>query len=81
MRQLTIPERHQLKVARATLLLSDGMAVVMGGPTKHEARGIIQGLTGRRPCEECTSRDAASGLRVCNPCAASYRRAIQQAGN
>ena len=77
MKQLTVPERHQLKVARDTLLLSDGMAVVMGGPNKHESRNIIQGLTGKRPCEGCTSRDAASGLRVCNRCAAAYRRAIQ----
>ena len=80
MKQLTVPERHQLKVARATLLLSNGEAILMGGPNKHESRNIIQGLTGRRPCEECISRDAASGLRVCNPCAAAYRRAIQ-AGN
>ena len=76
MSQLTVPERHQLKVARDTLRLSNGMAVVMGGPTKHEARNIIMALTGKRPCEECDERNAANGLRVCNNCAAAYERAI-----
>ena len=39
-RRLTTPERHQLKVARDTLKMSDAMAGVMGGPSKAEARRI-----------------------------------------
>jgi hypothetical protein len=47
MRKLSVPERHQLKIARKTLTLSDVGAVCMGGPSKEEARRIIQDLTGR----------------------------------
>lgn len=49
MRKLTIPERHQLKIARDTMKMSDVGALIMGGPTKDEARGIIRRLTGRKP--------------------------------
>jgi hypothetical protein len=48
---LSVPERHQLKVARDTLKMSDAMARVMGGPTKAEARKIIRDLTGATPRE------------------------------
>lgn len=46
MTKLTTPERHQLKIARATLKMSPVMAAVMGGPTHEEARAIILKLTG-----------------------------------
>ena len=46
MRTLTMPERHQLKIARATLRMSDVGARIMGGPSKEEARKIISRLTG-----------------------------------
>lgn len=46
-RTLSIPERHQLAVARRTLQMSDAFARFMGGPTKEEARRIITRLTGR----------------------------------
>ena len=42
---LTVPEKHQLKVARDTLKMPDAMVRVMGGPTKAEARAIIRYLT------------------------------------
>ncbi len=45
---LTVPERHQLKIARNTLKMSDVGARIMGGPTKEQAREIILRLTGRR---------------------------------
>ena len=45
---LTVPERHQLKIARDTLKMSDVGARIMGGPTKEQAREIILRLTGRR---------------------------------
>jgi hypothetical protein len=48
-RNLTIPEKHQLKVARDTLRMNDVMARVMGGMTKAEARQVIERLTGKKP--------------------------------
>lgn len=44
---LSVPERHQLKIARSTLQMSDMGARVMGGPTKEQAREIIRRLTGK----------------------------------
>lgn len=51
MKKLTIPEKHQLKIARKTLTYSDVGASCMGGPTKEEARKIILQLTGK-PAKE-----------------------------
>ena len=48
-RYLTVPEQHQLKIARKTLKYSDAGARIMGGMTKAEARNIIEKFTGRRP--------------------------------
>ena len=39
--RLSVPEQHQLKIARDTLRMPDAMAAVMGGPTKTEAKAII----------------------------------------
>jgi hypothetical protein len=47
-RALSVPEQHQLRVARQTLRYSDAGARIMGGPTKAEAREIIARLTGRK---------------------------------
>lgn len=47
MRKLSVPERHQLRIARKTLKLSDVGALIMGGPSKDEARQIIRDLTGK----------------------------------
>ncbi len=52
MKTLTVPEKHQLRVARKTLTLSDVGALILGGPTKEEARQIILKLTGKMPVEE-----------------------------
>ena len=49
MRELSVPEKHQLRVARATLKMSDVGALIMGGPNKEQAREIIRKLTGREP--------------------------------
>ena len=46
-----MPERHQLKIARRTLEMSDAGALIMGGPNKAEAREIILRLTGRKAKE------------------------------
>lgn len=45
---LTVPDRHQLRIARATLKMSDAGARIMGGPDKAEAKRIIARLTGNR---------------------------------
>jgi hypothetical protein len=46
-RELSVPEKHQLRIARDTLKSSDAGARILGGPTKDEAREIILLLTGR----------------------------------
>ena len=48
---LSVPDKHQLRIARSTLKLSDAGALIMGGMTKKEALNVIERLTGRRPKE------------------------------
>ena len=43
-RELSVPEKHQLKIARDTLKMSDVGAMIMGGPSKEQAREIIKRL-------------------------------------
>jgi len=50
-RSLTVPERHQLRIARDTLNMPDAMVGVLGGPDKEQARAIIRHLTGKHPTE------------------------------
>lgn len=50
-RYLSVPEQHQLKIARSTLKMSDAGAKIMGGMTKAEARRVIEKLTGLKPKE------------------------------
>jgi len=57
-RTLNVFERHQLKVARDTLKMTDAGAKVMGGPTKAEARQIIKRLTGKMPVENPSGRES-----------------------
>ena len=58
MRKLDVFQKHQLKIARNTLRMSDVGALIMGGMDKETARGIIFKLTGKlvraesRPKEE-----------------------------
>ena len=51
-RYLSVPEQHQLKIARKTLEMSDVGAKIMGGMTKVEARQVILKLTGRKAKED-----------------------------
>jgi hypothetical protein len=44
--QLSIPEQHQFKIAKATLRMSDACAFIMGGMTKHEARSFLLNVAG-----------------------------------
>ncbi len=46
-RKLSVPERHQLRIARDTLKLNDVGVSVLGGMTKPEARAVIKRLTGK----------------------------------
>lgn len=46
-RKLTVPEKHQLRIARYTLKLADPFPNTLGGPSKAEARAIIFRLTGK----------------------------------
>jgi hypothetical protein len=45
-RNLSVFDKHQLRIARKTLTYSDAGALIMGGPTKAEAREIIRRLAG-----------------------------------
>lgn len=51
MQKLSVPEKHQLRIAQKTLKLSNTGASIIGGPTKDEARKIILELTGK-PAKE-----------------------------
>jgi hypothetical protein len=53
-RVLTVPEQHQLRIARQTLRMHPAMARVMGGPTPAEARRIIQALRNPRTARFCS---------------------------
>lgn len=50
-RELSVFDRHALKIARDTLKMSDMGALIMGGPTKEQARETIKRITGKEPKE------------------------------
>jgi hypothetical protein len=67
---LTIPEQHQLRIAKQTLRMSDAGARIMGGMSKAEARAIIRRFLGAAavafydaPQENPPERSAV-GIRV-----------------
>ena len=43
-KSLTVPQKHQLKIAKDTLKMSDVGARVMGGMTKDEARKFLKSI-------------------------------------
>jgi hypothetical protein len=47
MRQLTVPEKHQLKIARKRLTEVENSHLFLGGPSLPEAKEIIKRLTGK----------------------------------
>jgi hypothetical protein len=51
-RRLTIPEQHQLKIAKDTLKMPGPMAGVMGGPSPEEARKIVARLEAKQRAEK-----------------------------
>ncbi len=46
-RELSVPERHQLRIAIDSMNMNPAMLGVMGGPNVDEARKIIKQLTGK----------------------------------
>ena len=46
-RELSVFDKHALKIARDTLKMPDAMLGVMGGPSKDEARATIKRITGK----------------------------------
>ena len=44
MKILTVPERHQLRIAKQTLRMHDAAAAIMGGMTKEEAREFLRSI-------------------------------------
>lgn len=44
---LSVPDQHQLKVARDTLKMPDAMVDIIGGMSKTEARQVVERLTGK----------------------------------
>src|SRR5208337_2949105 len=46
-KNLSVPEKHQLRIARDTMKMSDIGAQIMGGMSKEEARAVILRLTGK----------------------------------
>ena len=51
--KLSVPERHQLKIAKRTWYeLSEMGALILGGMTKDQAYQIIYKLTGKYPIKD-----------------------------
>jgi hypothetical protein len=48
-RRLDTFERHQLKIARATLRMNPAIVAVIGGPSIAEAKLLVAELTERKP--------------------------------
>ena len=42
--ELTTPQKHQLKIAKDTLKMSDAGAKVMGGMTKNDAKKFLKSI-------------------------------------
>jgi len=42
--ELTVPQQHQLKIAKKTLKMNDAMAMIMGGMSKPEARDFLKSI-------------------------------------
>lgn len=43
-KSLSVPEKHQLKIAKDTLKMSDAGARIMGGMDKDEARKFLKSI-------------------------------------
>ena len=84
-RKLSVPDRHQLRIARETLKLHDAMVAVMGGPSKAEAREIIRRYEmeyGRNPGSEKkrNKRTNPRHRKAANPSTSLMTMALAGAG-
>jgi hypothetical protein len=44
MKEISVFDKHQLKIAKATLNMSDVGVLIMGGMTKEEARAFLASM-------------------------------------
>ena len=68
-RELSVFEKHQLLIARKALTYSDAAAAILGGPTRAEAREIIERITSKAPSDAANGgglRDGAIVGAICN---------------
>ncbi len=42
LKEISVPQKHQLKIAKDTLKMSDAGARIMGGMTKEKARKFLK---------------------------------------
>ena len=47
-KELSVFDKHQLRIARATMKLNDIGVLIMGGMNKEEAKEVIYKLTGKK---------------------------------
>ena len=77
MAKLTVPEQHQLKIAKDTL--RNPMKALLGSPSVAEAQEIVARLTGARvnakmlkfpgvPCDACGTACAVADMCQCRMC-------------
>lgn len=57
-RELNVFDKHQFRIARDTLKMSDAGAMIMGGMDKPTARAVILRLTGKPTKEESNNGNA-----------------------
>jgi hypothetical protein len=70
---LNVPERHQLKIAKDTLRMSDEGAMIMGGMTKEEAREFLR-VHGWLPADI----NKLEGIILCPICLEPYLDAEEE---
>ena len=61
---LTVPEQHQVRIAKDTLKMPDAMLGVMGGMTKPQARAIIRRYLGEKALKFYDNPKRGSGRKV-----------------
>lgn len=74
-RELTVPEKHQLRIARDTLKMPPQLAAVMGGPSISEAKEIIRRLeAAQRESNPLTRKESGEILKATRTSLHSARR-------
>ena len=75
-RELSVFEKHQLLIARKALTYSDAAAAILGGPTRAEAREIIERITSKAPSDAAlqSASSRRPGVRSSSPIGAERAR-------